>query len=310
LPSEYASQLPIEGGSFYHADLVDSSKPIYKEHFTKILLAYSVWLEQSQFDIDEIPPNQHKLGEENNLSTEENSEECAAERENRLNERKEKLFFMLLGLALETLSNTTGLTQLSDETVENILEAIETLLRTDLARTILTHKSTNLCVEILSILYKVKLTRDLMSINMSVMRVVLRISQFRLAQSDDSERHEVSAFNQPLDDRNDQSRQDEKERRDEKCAMNLLFVILEICVRDLIKYVPNLLDSPASNQTTNSSTSFSSLPPATKTFIHLHVTQCKVFSSEDVQLIHLVLKALCQLVFHAQIPIDSKFIVS
>lgn len=303
LPSEYASQLPIEGGSFYHADLVDSSKPIYKEHFTKILLAYSVWLEQSQFDIDEMPANQHKLEGESNSSTmtTDSTGESEEEREKRLSERKEKLFFMLLGLALETLSNTTGLTQLSDETVENILEAIETLLRTDLARTVLTHKSTSLCVEILSILYKVKLTRDLMSINMSVIRVVLRLNQFRIAQA---EREEVVVVGATLDQTpcDEQTRSDsEKERRDEKCAMNLLFVILEICVRDLIKYVPNLLDSTAKPTTTNTSS-------ATKSFIHLHVTQCKVLSRDDVQLIHLVLKALCQLVFHSQIPITSKSI--
>lgn len=51
LPSEYSSQLPIEGGGFYHADLVESSKPIYKEHFTKILLAYSIWLNEIKFDL-------------------------------------------------------------------------------------------------------------------------------------------------------------------------------------------------------------------------------------------------------------------
>ena len=69
-------------------------------------------------------------------------------------EQKEKLFFMLLGLSLETLSNTTGLAQLSDETIENILESINFLLRTSVAREILFRKNVYLCVEILSILYK------------------------------------------------------------------------------------------------------------------------------------------------------------
>ena len=142
LPSEYASQLPVEGGAFYHVDLVDSSKQIYKEHFTKILLAYSIWLNEINFDIEELPANQ-KLFQSNGISN--NSPGL---------EQKEKLFFMLLGLSLEHLSNTTGLAQLSDETIENILESIDYLLRTQIAKTLILKKSIYLCVEILSILYK------------------------------------------------------------------------------------------------------------------------------------------------------------
>lgn len=71
-----------------------------------------------------------------------------------MSEQKEKLFFMLLGLSLETLSNTTGLGQLSDETIENILESLVYLLQTSFARSLLLGKSIYLCVEILSILYK------------------------------------------------------------------------------------------------------------------------------------------------------------
>jgi hypothetical protein len=141
LPNEYSSQLPIEGGAFYHADLVESSKPIYKKHFTKILLAYSIWLNEIQFNIE-----QHEKSPDVN--------ESESDKEKRAEGQKEKLFFMLLGLSLETLSNTTGLAQLSDETIENILESIDFLLRTSVGRDILMKKNVYLCVEILSILYK------------------------------------------------------------------------------------------------------------------------------------------------------------
>lgn len=124
LPPEYSSQLPIEGGSFYHADLVDSSKPIYKQHFTRILLGYSLWLNEIEYETNENE------------------------------DLKEKLFFMLLGLSLETLSNTQGLAQLSDHTIQDILESIDSLLKIKFCRNILLNKSKYLCVEILSILYK------------------------------------------------------------------------------------------------------------------------------------------------------------
>lgn len=85
------------------------------------------------------------------MKNKEDSEQSASDK---LNEQKEKLFFMLLGLSLETLSNTTGLGQLSNETIENILESVNYLLNGTFARNLLTSKTIYLCVEILSILYK------------------------------------------------------------------------------------------------------------------------------------------------------------
>lgn len=127
--------MPIEGGAFYHADLVDSSKPIYREHFTKILLAYSLWLNDVNFDV-QLATSQQKSSE-------------------KVSEQREKLFFMLLGLSMETLSNTTtGFGQLADETIENILESLDYLIRTQFGRRLLAQKSVYLCVEILSVLYK------------------------------------------------------------------------------------------------------------------------------------------------------------
>jgi len=139
--------LPIEGGAFYHADLVEVSRPIYNEHFTKILLAYSIWLSETEFAVqNDLPVNQ--------TSSNANDEEQVDEQQLASFEQKERVFFMLLGLGLEHLSNTTGLAQLSDETIEDILAAIACLLKTEVAKELLLKKSVQICVEILSILYK------------------------------------------------------------------------------------------------------------------------------------------------------------
>lgn len=143
------NQLPIEGGAFYHADLVESSRPIYREHFTKILLAYSLWLNEVDFDIHEQFPMSPKQ------STSSLAAAAASHQPMEVDEHREKIFFMLLGLGTETLSNTTtGLGQLSDQTVENILESLDYLFRTSFGRNLLLTKSVYLCVEILSVLYK------------------------------------------------------------------------------------------------------------------------------------------------------------
>ena len=117
------------------------------------MLAYSIWLSEIKFEIQELPAN-HKLLQAHTASADVANNENSPQKPADLNGQKEKLFFMLLGLSLEHLSNTTGLAQLSDETIEDILESIHHLLKTTLAGTLLISKSVYLCVEILSILYK------------------------------------------------------------------------------------------------------------------------------------------------------------
>jgi HEAT repeat-containing protein 5 len=269
LPSEYASQLPIEGGAFYHADLVESSKPIYKEHFTKILLAYSIWLSEINFKI-----------------TNETTVEPTKETE----EHKCKLLFMLLGIGLETLSNTTGLGQLNDETIEDILESINYLLTTQTAQQLLLTKSVHLRVEILSILYKVKLTRDLMSINLLVMNIVNKISGLEVVKRE--------------------AKHVDNDSKLEKNATLLIYVILEICVRDLIKYIPDLLVSDNSIMNTMSMNNGDEPKRnnlSKNSFIYLNINSCKQLTKCDVDLLRELITVLEQLAFHSDLKIESKF---
>lgn len=305
--------MPIEGGAFYHADLVESSKPIYKEHFTKILLAYTIWLNEIKFEIKPLPANQWSkvVSSSSTTGQEEDTKTIGSENgdgndddEYRLNEQKEKLFFMLLGLSLETLSNTTGLAQLSNETIENILESIDNLLRTSFARKLLLGKTIYLCVEILSILYKVKLTCDLMSINRLVINIIKQINEIRTV------------------DVSDQSDDEKTRDKREKNACALIFVILEICIKDLIKYLPNLLQSSknsceladAQHQQHQpdvvANTSVSSPSGAANlnksSFLYIHVTKCKQLNTGDVELLRKLLLVLDELPFHANIALDKR----
>ena len=114
-------------------------------------------MNEIKFEIKELPANQkiyQALTVISETSASTTPQANPTNGSDKLNDLKEKLFFMLLGLGLETLSNTTGLAQLSDETIENILESIDNLLRTTLGRSLLSIKTVHLSVEILSILYK------------------------------------------------------------------------------------------------------------------------------------------------------------
>lgn len=47
--AEYSSQLPPEGGTFYQAETMDSSRMHYKKSWPPILYALSIWLNEAGF---------------------------------------------------------------------------------------------------------------------------------------------------------------------------------------------------------------------------------------------------------------------
>lgn len=52
--AEYSSQLPSDGGTFYHPDTVDNAKPHYKKRWTPILHALAIWLHETGFSVGEM----------------------------------------------------------------------------------------------------------------------------------------------------------------------------------------------------------------------------------------------------------------
>ena len=47
--SEYSSQLPPEGGTFYTSDTMESAKPHFKKSWPPVLYATSLWLNETGF---------------------------------------------------------------------------------------------------------------------------------------------------------------------------------------------------------------------------------------------------------------------
>ncbi len=131
---------------------------------------------------------------------------------------------------------------------------------------------------------RVKLTRDVMNINFLVIQIVNEINELRISQQDDSTIQTEES-----------SSKETKASASSSSVTALVYVILEICIRDLIKYVPNLLVS--SSETMN----------RTKTcFIHMNISTCKQMNSRDVELIKCVLQVLTSLPFQKNIPTESK----
>lgn len=87
--------------------------------------------------------------------------------------------------------------------------------------------------------------------------------------------------------------------KSQKNSTSLVFVILEICIRDLIKYAPNLLDT---NETVSSS-----INRQKSSFLYMHILPCKSLSQKDVELIRCLMHILNKIPFQPNIRFESKY---
>lgn len=128
-----------------------------------------------------------------------------------------------------------------------------------------------------------------MNINLLVLSIIKQINELRVR-----------------DDGDKVSEGDAETAKDngEKNASALIFVILEICVKDLIKYLPDLLTQSSRRMETDADVTESGIPKSS--FLYLHVARCKQVSAKDVELIANVLVVLNQLPFHSKIKFESK----
>lgn len=131
-----------------------------------------------------------------------------------------------------------------------------------------------------------------MSINLLVLSLIKQINELRVNETDNEEEKSDKEVN----------REDKSGSSSEKNASALIFVILEICVKDLIKYLPDLLNSSSKSESP-------SIMHKQSSFLYLHVAKCKQINSKDVELIGNLLGVLGQLPFHLNINFESKFLM-
>ncbi|VDK21206.1 unnamed protein product [Anisakis simplex] len=132
LPSEFASQLPPNGGAYYAPESADSCKEYYRSSWPPILLAAATWLRQSNF---ELPTNSHET-----------------DTKNAMNSSKETHFYVMLGICVEALCSNRSYSE-GDQTVQLCLRSLKSLLDCDWARTQLM-RNIRLPIELLNVLYR------------------------------------------------------------------------------------------------------------------------------------------------------------
>ncbi|XP_033625996.1 HEAT repeat-containing protein 5B-like [Asterias rubens] len=175
LPSDFASQLPQDGGAFYNSDAISTTRPHYQKAWSPIVYAAALWLNNGGFatveknldgsfgTVSGSGPVLPGMGTRMSAPQGKSSETL-----------KEDYFHLILGVCVEALSS-----QRSAEPIQSVhycLQAVQTLLDTAWPRSRLS-VDPSLAVELLNVMHRLLLTRETLSTHLLVTTVVRQVIQ-------------------------------------------------------------------------------------------------------------------------------------
>ncbi|KAM9646403.1 HEAT repeat-containing protein 5A isoform 3-T3 [Trichechus inunguis] len=235
LPSEFASQLPVEGGAFYTAETGENAKLHYYNSWALILHATALWLTSTGFvvaDPDEGASNLSRPVTPTSMCQGSSSGATVKSPEDVYTDR----FHLILGISVEFLCSLR-----SDATMESItacLHALQALLDVPWPRSKI-GSDQDLGIELLNVLHRVILTRESPSIQLASLEVVRQIicaaqehvkEKRRSAEVDDgaAEKETLPEFGEG------------KDTGGLVPGKSLVFATLELCVCILVRQLPEL----------------------------------------------------------------------
>ncbi|KAJ7406069.1 hypothetical protein WISP_136143 [Willisornis vidua] len=235
LPSEYASQLPAEGGTFYTAETIENARPHYYNSWALILYATALWLTSTGFivvDPDEGVTNLSRPVTPTTMCQDSSTRPLVKSPEDVNTDR----FHLILGISVEFLCSPR-----SDAAMEDIiacLRALQALLDIPWPRSKIGGDQ-ELGVELLNVLHRLILTRESPDIQLAALEVVRLIlfaaqehvkEKRRSAEVDDgaAEKETLPEFGEG------------KDTGGLVPGKSLVFATLELCVCILVRQLPQL----------------------------------------------------------------------
>ncbi|XP_036893352.1 HEAT repeat-containing protein 5A-like [Sturnira hondurensis] len=233
LPSEFASQLPIEGGTFYTAETSENAKVHYYNSWALILHATALWLTSTGFaDPDEGASDLSRPVTPTSMCQGSSSGAPVKSPEDVYTDR----FHLILGICVEFLCSLR-----SEATMESItacLHALQALLDVPWPRSKI-GSDQDLGIELLNVLHRVILTRESPSVQLASLEVVRQIicaaqehvkEKRRSAEVDDgaAEKETLPEFGEG------------KDTGGLVPGKSLVFAALELCVCILVRQLPEL----------------------------------------------------------------------
>ncbi|KAF6130355.1 HEAT repeat containing 5A [Phyllostomus discolor] len=233
LPSEFASQLPLEGGTFYTAETSENAKVHYYNSWALILHATALWLTSTGFaDPDEGGSNLSRPVTPTSMCQGSSSGATIKSPEDVYTDR----FHLILGICVEFLCSLR-----SEATMESItacLHALQALLDVPWPRSKI-GSDQDLGIELLNVLHRVILTRESPLVQLASLEVVRQIicaaqehvkEKRRSAEVDDgaAEKETLPEFGEG------------KDTGGLVPGKSLVFATLELCVCILVRQLPEL----------------------------------------------------------------------
>uniref|UniRef100_A0A8C3XL00 HEAT repeat-containing protein 5A n=1 Tax=Chelydra serpentina TaxID=8475 RepID=A0A8C3XL00_CHESE len=235
LPSEYASQLPVDGGAFYTAETIENARPHYHNSWAIILYATALWLTSTGFlvvDPDEGVTNLSRPVTPTTMCQDSSSRAAVKSPE----DVNTDIFHLTLGISVEFLCSPR-----SDAAMENItacLHALQAFFDVPWPRSKIGGDQ-ELGVELLNVLHRLILTRESPDIQLATLEVVRQIlfaaqehvrEKRRSAEVDDgaAEKETLPEFGEG------------KDTGGLVPGKSLVFATLELCVCILVRQLPQL----------------------------------------------------------------------
>uniref|UniRef100_A0A8C3ITL1 HEAT repeat-containing protein 5A n=1 Tax=Chrysemys picta bellii TaxID=8478 RepID=A0A8C3ITL1_CHRPI len=228
LPSEYASQLPVEGGAFYTAETIENARPHYHNSWALILYATALWLTSTGFlvvDPDEGVTNLSRPVTPTTMCQDSSSRAAVKSPE----DVNTDIFHLILGISVEFLCSPR-----SDSAMENItacLHALQAFLDVPWPRSKI--GGDQLGVELLNVLHRLILTRESPDIQLATLEVVRQI--LFAAQEHVREKRRSAEEKETLPEFGEG-----KDTGGLVPGKSLVFATLELCVCILVRQLPQL----------------------------------------------------------------------
>uniref|UniRef100_A0A8D0EMC6 HEAT repeat containing 5A n=1 Tax=Strix occidentalis caurina TaxID=311401 RepID=A0A8D0EMC6_STROC len=228
LPSEYALQLPAEGGTFYTAETIENARPHYYNSWALILYATALWLTSTGFivvDPDEGVTNLSRPVTPTTMCQDSSTRPLVKSPEDVNTDR----FHLILGISVEFLCSPR-----SDAAMENIiacLHALQALFDVPWPRSKI--GGDQLGVELLNVLHRLILTRESPDIQLAALEVV-RLILFA-AQEHVKEKRRSAEEKETLPEYGEG-----KDTGGLVPGKSLVFATLELCVCILVRQLPQL----------------------------------------------------------------------
>lgn len=232
LPVQYASQLPLEGGTFYSAEMVEEVRSHYKQAWPPMIHAIALWLTNVAFKHfedtvigagDEVPARL-------SMDTLEKSHE----------EINRDRFHLIAGICIEAMCSPMA--TYPQGTVETCIDAVNALLESNFGRTRIVHKN-ELCIELLTVLYRLLLSYEEIRIQQTILDIVFKCTQ--AYDEKINSREEVEDDTEP---------KKHIDQREEELVpkKSVVFSILEVCTYMVTKYAHSVMPESTQKMKSNS----------------------------------------------------------